>query len=217
MGTKNMNENFLVVASLIAKEMKETNFKRKLTRMILASCFVFFFERQPDDADDGFDGISKEKWIEMRDLGLLDDSEVQILRKHCKELGGQRAIPSFLLLQWSMKLYRTKINRVPDLDKGYFAVRKCQQDIREVLDMPMPFQYFHIMNLMLLLNLCLWAYSLALQDSYFAPIIFLFVQLMFQGIREVSIALSDPYGDDAVDFPLHDWMSELYSRVNALV
>merc|ERR1712187_65853 len=81
----------------------------------------------------------------------------------------------------------------------------------------MPFQYFHIMNLMLMLNLALWAYALAIQDSEFAPIIFLFVQLMFQGLRELSVALSDPFGDDATDFPINDWLSQLYIKVYALV
>merc|ERR1740130_894715 len=72
------------------------------------------------------------------------------------------------------------------------------------------------MNLMMMLNLTLWAYSLALEDSYFASVIFLFVQLVFQGIRELSVALADPYGDDDADFPLDDWMTQLYVRLAAI-
>merc|ERR1712196_630210 len=68
-----------------------------------------------------------------------------------------------------------------------------------------------------MLNLMLWAYSLALQDSQFAPVIFLFVQLMFQGLRELSIALSDPFGDDATDFPIGEWMSQLYRKLQSIV
>merc|ERR1711879_903360 len=77
----------------------------------------------------------------------------------------------------------------------------------------MPFQYFHIMSLMLLLNLLLWAYSLALQDSYFAPFIYIFVQMMFQGIRELATSLSNPFGIDDVDFPLQDWIEKAYTTV----
>ena len=40
-------------------------------------------------------------------------------------------------------------------------MRKCQAEVVQLFDLPMPFQYFHIMNLMLLLNFVLWAYSLA--------------------------------------------------------
>merc|ERR1712107_538292 len=70
---------------------------------------------------------------------------------------------------------------------------------------------------MLMLNLMLWSYSLALQDSEFAPVIFMFVQLMFQGLRELSIALSDPFGDDATDFPIGEWLSQLYRKVHIIV
>merc|ERR1719473_2507325 len=86
-----------------------------------------------------------------------------------------------------------------------------------MMELPMPFQYFHIMNLMLMLNLGLWAYSLALQESLFAPCIYFFVQMMFQGLRELSVALSDPFGDDATDFPMNDWMTGLYLRLYFII
>merc|ERR1719253_272447 len=94
-----------------------------------------------------------------------------------------------------------------------YKVRKCQAEVVQILDLPMPFQYFHIMNLMLILNLVLWAYSLGCQDSYWSPVIYMFVQLMFQGIRELSTALSDPFGDDEVDFPITQWMIAVYARM----
>merc|ERR1719305_1239636 len=95
----------------------------------------------------------------------------------------------------------------------FYHIRSCQAQVVQILDLPMPFQYFHIMNLMLMLNLLLWAYALGCQDSYFAPIIYMFVQLMFQGIRELSTALSDPFGDDEVDFPITQWMIAVYARL----
>merc|ERR1712224_150466 len=98
-----------------------------------------------------------------------------------------------------------------------YSVWNCQSQIHETLDLPMPFQYFHIMNLMLMLNLLLWAYSLGCQDSYFAPIIYMFVQMMFQGVRKLSTALSDPFGDDEVDFPVNDWMQTMYVRMAGIL
>merc|ERR1719353_1937668 len=64
-----------------------------------------------------------------------------------------------------------------------------------------------------MLNLILWGYSFALEESYFATLIFVFVAAIFMGIRELSVALADPYGDDAADFPLNEWMNQLYVRV----
>merc|ERR1719183_1149642 len=115
-----------------------------------------------------------------------------------------------------MRLYRTKSSRLNELEKTYWNIRRCQDDVVELMELPMPFQYFHIMNLMLALNLTLWSYSLALESSYFASVIFMFVQLVFQGIRELSVALSDPYGDDEADFPINEWMTQLYVRICAV-
>ena len=59
----------------------------------------------------------------------------------------------------------------------------------QVLEPPMPFQYFLTMALMIFLNLMLWAYALGIEDSYFAPAIFMLVQLMSH-LGSVSSALA---------------------------
>lgn len=212
--TKNMNESCLYAVSIISREISDKNLVRKLTRMLLASAFLFFFERT-ESSDDG--NISAREWNQLKNLGLLNDEETELLKDHCKKLGRHCSMPSFMLIQWSMRLYRKKSARLGELEKTYWMIRRCQDDVVELMELPMPFQYFHIMNLMMMLNLTLWAYSLALEPSYFASIIFMFVQLVFQGIRELSVALSDPYGDDEADFPLDDWMTQLYVRLAALV
>lgn len=216
--TKGMNEHCLYVVSILDRELKDKAFTRRLSRMLLASCFLFFFERTPAAGPEasGPSNISQTEWAQLLDTGLLEPIEVELLKKHCDKLG-QHAIPSFMLLQWSMKLYRQKLPRINELDKMYLLVRKCQEDVVELLELPMPFQYYHIMNVMLLLNLLLWAYAMALQDSYWANIIFAFVQLMFQGLRELSIALADPYGTDDTDFPVNVWMTELYHKINCVI
>merc|ERR1719454_2570956 len=71
--------------------------------------------------------------------------------------------------------------------------------------------------MMLFLNLLLWAYSLALQDSYVAPFIYMFVQMMFQGIRELATSLSNPFGVDEVDFEMNDWMNLAYSKMYSIL
>merc|ERR1740138_976866 len=118
-----------------------------------------------------------------------------------------------MLLHWSLILYRLKSAKNNELEKAYWSVRRCQDDVVEMLELPMLWQYFHIMNLMMMLNLILWAYAFALEPSHFASPIFVFVAAIFMGIRELSVALADPYGDDAADFPINDWMNQLYVRV----
>merc|ERR1719398_122565 len=99
-----------------------------------------------------------------------------------------------------------QVDMLSNFNSRVYHVRSVQAEASQIMELPMPFQYFHIMNLMLFLNLFLWGYSLGCEDSYFAPLIFMFVRVMFQGIRELSTALSDPFGKDEVDFPVNDWM-----------
>jgi len=206
---------------MLTREITDQRLKRKLVRMVLASCFLFFFERTPDKeaeaGDKGCEGnISNGEWAELVRLGLLDRKQEARLKEHCVILG-KNAMPSLVLLHWSMKLYRLdprfEVESSHELEKAYWDVRRMQDDVVEMLELPMPWQYFHIMNMMMMLNLMLWAYSFALEESHFASVIFLFVAAIFMGIRELSVALADPYGDDAADFPLNEWMNQLYVRV----
>merc|ERR1712232_620291 len=98
-----------------------------------------------------------------------------------------------------------------------FKLWRCQSEVVNIQQLPMPFQYFHIMNLMLLLNLTLWGYALGCQDSHFAPVIYMFVQLMFQGIRELATSLSNPFGTDDVDFKIAEWMKKLYASMYSVL
>jgi predicted membrane chloride channel (bestrophin family) len=207
--TKGLGESTLRVIMILSREMKDTKMKRKLTKMVLASCFIFFFERTPSDEDDS--NMSQAEWDQLVSMGLLDVKQEMRLKMHCERLG-MNAMPSLMLLSWSMKLYRLGCNYHLQLERTYWDVRRNQEDVVEMLEMPMPWQYFHIMNMMLMMNLMLWAYSFALQLSHFATLIFVFVTAIFMGIRELSVALADPYGDDAADFPLNDWMNTLYVR-----
>lgn len=202
--TMGIVENTVYVVSLLDREIDNKDLVRRLTRWVIASVVIHFASLTG--------GLTDEAWLSYRNFGLLRTIEMDHLIDHCKHLGSS-ALPEFLPMHWSMKIYRRKLPRVPDLDRAFFQVLKNQQDITRIMTLPMPFQYFHLMNLMMLLNLGLWSYTLAMVDSYFAPLIFFFIQLMFQGLRELTIGLSDPFGDDDVDFPLSSWLTGLYRKL----
>lgn len=230
--TKRMSENCLELISMLKVQLPSRHIQRKAARLIISSCFMFFFERTEPEKDDKDDdegsekeghSVSRKELEQLQKLGFLTASEIAHLEKYC-ETTGKHAIPSFLVLQWGIELIRkTTPNPLDHGDMLFFFYGKCYQvranqaEVVQMMELPMPFQYFHVMNLMLLLNLFLWGYSLGCEDSLFAPLIFAFLQLMFQGIRFLSTALSDPFGDDEVDFPVNDWMIQLYSRMYGIL
>eukprot|EP00927_Polykrikos_kofoidii_P014969 TRINITY_DN16627_c0_g3_i1.p1 TRINITY_DN16627_c0_g3~~TRINITY_DN16627_c0_g3_i1.p1 ORF type:complete len:417 (+),score=95.03 TRINITY_DN16627_c0_g3_i1:150-1253(+) len=219
--TKLMGEAVLELVSMLRLQVQDVNARRQIAKLVVSSCLMFFYERTA--TTENTSNVSSKEYRQLKTLELLDDREIKELQAHCKRCGAD-ALPSFIVLLWAMELMRLSTEAPEERDDmlgGFYAkvhqVRKCQANVIQILDLPMPFQYFHIMNLMLALNLMLWAYSLGCQDSWFAPVIFMFVQMMFQGIRELSTALSDPFGEDEVDFPLNDWMMGLYARVYGIL
>lgn len=222
--TKQMSENTLAIVSLLRVVVADIRDRRRIAKLLLASCLMFFFERTEglDDNDDDVD-ISDLEFKQVEKLGLLGPSEVAHLKRHCDKMR-RHGIPSFLVLQWAMEVMRMVTPEPTGRDDmlygfyaGIYRVRRCQAEVIEILELPMPFQYFHIMNFMIALNLILWAYALGCQTSYFAPLIFCFVQMMFQGMRELASALSDPFGSDEVDFPINVWMVSIYSRIYGIL
>jgi predicted membrane chloride channel (bestrophin family) len=219
--TKKMCESCLEVVSFTRIQVPNKGAQRKIAKLVISSLFMFFFERSESDAD--LSNLSNREFKQLEKLELLTAKEISQLQKHCKRYT-KDALPSFLALMWACEIMR-RVTPEPesrdDMLAGFYGrvydVRKSQAEVCQILDLPMPFQYFHIMNLMLMLNLVLWAYSLGCQNSYFAPFIYMFVQMMFQGIRELSTALSNPFGDDEVDFPVTDWMITVYARMYGLL
>lgn len=226
--TKKMEEIILEIVSSLCVQIPQREVQRKVAKYLLASLFMFYFERTgssgPDEAGaTGGSKVSKHEYTQLRRIDLLDDMEIKSMQKFCKKTKDD-AIPSLLLLQWCMLLLRhatpeptTRDDLLIGFDDRMYELRGAMSDVANIMMMPMPFQYFHIMNMMLVLNLVLWAYALGCQDSYFAPVIYMFVQMMFQGVRELSTALSDPFGEDEVDFDVDSWMKSIYTRLYAIL
>merc|ERR1719236_189193 len=80
------------------------------------------------------------------------------------------------------------------------------------MKMPLPFQYFHIMNLMLLVNLGLLSFTLGSYQNYSVVPVFGFVEMIFMGIREMAVAMSDPFGDDDMDLAFYETRKQMIQR-----
>lgn len=221
--TKTMLDSAVKTAAMCRVCVPDERLHWKVCKYVMSSILIFFFERTTADGADEGDALSRIEWDQLQALDLLTEEEINLLQRHVQDQSlTDSSFPSFFPIQWSMELLRNNIADPLDRDdmlSAFYAtlytVWETQTKIKDTLELPMPFQYFHIMNLMMILNLFLWAYSLGCQDSWFAPIIYMFVQMMFQGLRELSTALSDPYGTDEVDFSLNEWLRPIYTQIQA--
>ena len=84
---------------------------------------------------------------------------------------------------------------------------------------PVPFPYFHVLTLLLLLDLLLISYGLvdAGYNAFFTAFTYMLICVVFLGLREVAIAMSDPFGDDVTDFDLEKMLKGSFNNAVAIL
>lgn len=181
--------------------------RRKALEYALANAYVFFCTASYGEVRDG-------DWARLLKNGLLTKAEVE----HVRNFSGEKG---FLILQWALDIIseglELKQSRLKRFMGNIYEIRGKQIKLRDMILNPVPFQYFHIMNFMLSVNLLLWSYSIACTRTLFGPIIFMIIELIFMGMRELSTQMADPFGDDDVDFDTGSWMHELVVNTTNLL
>jgi len=94
---------------------------------------------------------------------------------------------------------------------------ESMKHVLNVVSMPVPFQYFHLLNAMVSICVGLWAYSMSFDPSVFSPVVFSCASFIFIGMLELAKEFSDPFGSDEVDFPLHIWFEKFLETNLALL
>uniref|UniRef100_A0A6U6NSW9 Bestrophin homolog n=1 Tax=Zooxanthella nutricula TaxID=1333877 RepID=A0A6U6NSW9_9DINO len=142
---------------------------------------------------------------EMCDKGWFNQAEAQSLGRHAPE-----ARP-LIVLQWAALVTRAG-NAEPrfqlKINDSFCALYDDQRQILDTTALQIPFQYFHLLSVMVQANLLMWAYNMALTESWFATPVFIACSTIFIGLMELSSALADPFGEDDVDFPTELWVDE---------
>jgi len=187
-------------------------------RFMVASVYLLYFELAGDGSMGG-QSVTDEEWGIMFRLSLLHPSEREIIQNH--------AGPRFMLLQrWALDGMLVMLDKQPkkaaDAALGPFqeqalALRGHCAAIRNTLKQPVPFPYYHTLVLMLLVNLLLYAYVLTNVGSLWSIPCFFVTAFVLLGFKETAIALSDPFGTDAVDFDTDHLLSRIMVNVKALL
>jgi predicted membrane chloride channel (bestrophin family) len=158
--------------------------------------------------------ITERHWTHLMDEGLVTPSERIFLCGHAPK----RA--SDIALHWSGDVALHGLRHGKGIPGSFhkivmshvISMRQDAQEIVDLVGLPIPFQYFHLLNLMVILNLFLWAYGMGITDSIFAPLVYFFVAMIFTGMLVLGQQLSDPFGHDDVDFPVEEWIGQALAQ-----
>lgn len=186
-------------------------FQRLALRYLLSSHVLFLFFQTTAASPD-----PKRNLEELAHHSMLTKEEARYLLEY-------RGDPTLLLVYWALESAQKGLEAVGAgkdthrFTKQTHKFRNLQCEIQDTVELMMPFQYFHITSLMLAINLFLWAYGMGCTESYISTVIFFFALLIFMGMKELSDAFSDPFGDDEVDFPVFQWLNETMQSTVALL
>eukprot|EP00747_Dinoflagellata_sp_TGD_P181409 gnl/TRDRNA2_/TRDRNA2_35231_c0_seq1.p1 gnl/TRDRNA2_/TRDRNA2_35231_c0~~gnl/TRDRNA2_/TRDRNA2_35231_c0_seq1.p1 ORF type:complete len:726 (+),score=145.03 gnl/TRDRNA2_/TRDRNA2_35231_c0_seq1:185-2362(+) len=156
--------------------------------------------------------LQKAEWKEVTRKGLLTKAEAEQLR----EFPHKQSESILILGSWAMQvvdtalahdcMWRERSMRIAHTHNRLNA--QCENiitalhEIGAIMALPVPYPYFHTMNVLLGLNL----FTLTVFGAFFKTYMTVFplgvALIFFLGLREVSNALADPFGQDDVDFPI---------------
>ena len=172
------------------------------TRLFLASLHVMYYTLA--ESTDGANlSDSEMKVIYAREL--LKEEEVDRIVRY-------KGYKPFLPLIWAQREVAASIDASTQLpsndDQLMYHFRElafqfrghCGQITNELAE-PVPFPYFHMLTLLLFADLLAisWALVSLRMHPALTVTIFVLLLLLFAGLRQVAVDMSNPFGEDAID------------------
>lgn len=182
------------------------------SRYILAAVYLFFM---------GVTGGAAKgaEWAELKRKGLLTKDEAHMLSEYPGRV-------TLTLTSWAMQVV------LKALDKDVFwedqkphvahvhnrlnvhmiAIIHSSNKVCYWLANPIPFLYFHLMNSILIVNFFVLGVAFAIFKTWMTLAAYGFAVLVYTGMRQVSIDLSEPFEQDASDFPVHQFLDYAFDH-----
>ena len=229
-------------AGLIKVYMPDDNDVRwQIMRLPLASMYVLYYSVNSTKDRTGAteENISEDEWNGMRSHQLLTESEIKALQTYG---GARHFLPmTWALAEVESVLAAVPpadfgggddgpacTSVVPNSEHAKAAVlntfrtltlemRGYCGHITQFLKQPVPFPYFQFLVVLIGIDLFLISYGLTTLDFHWLLTLFIYVviQTAFLGLKEVAVAMSDPFGDDDVDFDANAMLQEAYNNALA--
>jgi len=201
------------------------------TRLILASMHIQYYTLNESE---GGAAISEQEWHYITERNLLTKDEIALLKDY-------KGYKPFLPLIWAMAEVEAALLTDPETGttvdakdlNARFSVSDLLSNFRELaftfrghcgqitnwLNQPVPFPYFHVLTALLILDLLLISYAFVTMMFHAAitSCIYFVICTIFLGLKEVAVAMSNPFGDDAIDFDLEKMLAGAFKNSVAIL
>jgi len=184
---------------------------------MVASVYFLYFELG-GLASDGGRVITEAEWSVLFRSSLISASERKVLERF-------RGSRFFLMQSWALRLaveQMIKPDKAPgadirELEKYALSLRANGGTISNLLKQPVPFPMFHTLLVMMSVNLLVLSYAIIEANTMWSILTFFITCFCLFGLKETAIALSDPFGMDAVDFETDVFMARIMINTKELI
>jgi len=159
-----------------------------------------------------YSGDSQFDLNSAHDINLLTEQECDRLESSSPSLRW------FRTLSWSAQLAQ-EMCETGGMEKSdndqiigeILSIRGAMNRVSFQAQLPVPFPYYHIITILCFAFVLVYSYAVVFVKSsiWFVTLIYLVPLFGFSGMREVAIAMSDPFGDDDVDLPVGDYVRNM--------
>merc|ERR1712216_35159 len=150
-------------------------YMRMSVRYALLSMVLFFYTVHGEKAPAAV-------WHFLMLRGLVKPYEHKFLKQFSNPQRSCTLLQLSAKVIWFAKDFATYKVAYRQLTSQLVSIYRRQTEIFDVMEFPMPFQYFHILNIMITMNLVMWAYIMAVAQSTFAPLCYFFAAMIFMGL-----------------------------------
>jgi len=188
-----------------------------LSRHMVASVYFLYFELG-GLASEGGRVITEAEWSVLFRSSLISANERKVLEKY-------RGSRFFLMQSWALRLAADQIAKpdkapgsdIRELEKFALSLRSNGGQISNLLKQPVPFPMYHMLMLMMSVNLLVVAYALIESNTIMSIPVFFIICFVCLALKETAIALSDPFGMDPVDFETDVFMARIMINTKELI
>ena len=163
--------------------------------------------------------LSDEEWRVIRRRDLLTEEE-------CAQVGSFDGFKPFLLIYWAMREVKSQLRahvrgsdpvaaafEWDEFQRIAFELRGHCSQIANLIKQPVPWAYFHLLNVMVYIVLSLVAYILVpLAKWPVTMFTYVIICLIFLGLKNLAVSMADPFGEEVTDFQIEKYLAGMYNH-----
>eukprot|EP00930_Biecheleria_cincta_P042790 TRINITY_DN29444_c0_g1_i1.p1 TRINITY_DN29444_c0_g1~~TRINITY_DN29444_c0_g1_i1.p1 ORF type:complete len:798 (+),score=129.90 TRINITY_DN29444_c0_g1_i1:171-2564(+) len=206
--------DFAYQARLFLRDSLEQPYDRLGCRFMAAATVMCFTELRMGRGVPFSDG----QWKQLQGIGLLKSSEAEYLRNIP---GTQRIL---ILLHFAGEVVKSATKQQAEQDiilveavNQLVLFHQYYVQLTDMAALVVPFKYFYMITAIIAGNLTLLAYGMAITGSFLSPCIFVVIECTLIGMMEFAAHVWDPFGKDAVDFPVNQWVADCLDGLSAIM